>query len=928
MSYVWKPVKDPPSPRCISQHSPDIQRVLRVIRSKRVNQKIACHSHLHSEDKLNQVDRDGIKCEPDDAHPNRTKISSKLWQHDGSSPLVINPRTQQGRDGCSNAHHQNQVKPRIAGDLSSIPLVHRTHLQDLMSSEQSQRDQVNLEDQEESKDGRVRDWVVTDSDSFHSGVLPHQECHKFKGMQLVSRRKLELQSQLRSSGCSNIEKVMKKRSHPHDGNINKFQKRGTNCSLRSNENTCLQLPAQKFKNLIREDIHHLQSTKRLTNDREETGLNFRNMKNSRNVISVDGSRDQNRQELLAFCVSAAEILLQFSYANGVTQLQEKTMKRLSLLNGPGTVDFILVAVHNLPEKESEEWTFLSIPILRLSQTQKKWCQQFLRTIMSSDVRKICYDSQEVISVIITFCQADLFTVASRWICLDPRVACWLLDPDNPPNNFSDVIAMVVDRKLPGENDEKRTKKKESSVTRIAAPESDFSELSKCMRQLYHQLCGTNLWNLFLQVEMPLIPLLSGMELSGIKVDPQKFYYASTILKTRTSQLEQLAYAKAGKVFQLNSHVQLRQVLFDDLKLDEALTGNQLERTTGQNLKSTSENVLTKLQDVHPLPGIILEYRKMQKLKSTYVDGYIDFIRNSYIHCTWEQTAAVSGRLQSTNPNVQNIPKQPVSLTIDVDGQDGIHRTLHIREPFVSRDGYSLISADFQSIELRLLAHYSDDDLLLGLFKDEEQTDIFIQMTSQWLGVSIDRVRDEDREKTKRIVYSIVYGAGSEKIAEILKVDKKTARSFTNSFLDKFSGIKRFTQQCIAQCHRLGCVRSLLNRQRLIKNISSANISQRLHAERQAVNFVIQGSAADLCKLAMLTTVREFAQRPHLKARLLIQIHDELLFEAPDHQITECKELISSAMESVSNIPELGVNLKTTLPVSLSVGKDWGHLLKC
>ncbi|PIK58645.1 hypothetical protein BSL78_04419 [Apostichopus japonicus] len=194
-----------------------------------------------------------------------------------------------------------------------------------MSSEQSQRDQVNLEDQEESKDGGVRDWVVTDSDLFQSGVLPHQECHKSKGRQLVSGRKLELQSQLRSSGCSSIEKVMKKRSHPHDGNINKFQKRGTNCSHRSNENTCLQLPAQTYKNMIREDIHHLQSTKGLINDREETGLNFWNMKNFRNIISVDGSSDHNRQELLAFCVSAAEILLQFSYANGVTQLQGKTV---------------------------------------------------------------------------------------------------------------------------------------------------------------------------------------------------------------------------------------------------------------------------------------------------------------------------------------------------------------------------------------------------------------------------------------------------------------------------------------------------------------------------------------------------------------------------------------------------------------------------
>nr|XP_054765667.1 DNA polymerase nu-like [Lytechinus pictus] len=494
--------------------------------------------------------------------------------------------------------------------------------------------------------------------------------------------------------------------------------------------------------------------------------------------------------------------------------------------------------------------------------------------------------------------------------MDPKIACWLLDPDNPPVTFSEILKTFVAGKF-----------HLSSNNHLM----DLKLLGPVMEHLTDSLQRKNLWELFVKLEVPLIPILAGMEVQGIQVDQKKLISYSNILKDELRAVERQCYKEAGHPFQITSHIQLRQVLFDELKLDELCPGQKLQRTNVQNLKSTSEAVLHKLKSLHPLPELVLNHRQLVKLKSTYIDGLSDYVSGGYVHTSWEQTSAASGRLQSANPNIQNIPKQPFKLHKGTDGSVADGPTLWMREPFYPQDGYSFIAADFQSIELRILAHLSQDPVLLKVFNDAGSTDIFVQLTCEWLGLSPDDVKTTDRERTKRIVYSVVYGVGAERLAETLNDTKENAKAFTKSFLGKFKGVNSFAQRCISECQRHGHVRTIFHRHRLISNINSLNFHARSHAERQAVNFVIQGSAADICKLAMINVMKVLSERNSIRARLLVQIHDELLFEVHDEDIDEVKGILKSVMEAAPTLGDPTCRLKVPLPVSLSIGNNWGHL---
>lgn len=287
---------------------------------------------------------------------------------------------------------------------------------------------------------------------------------------------------------------------------------------------------------------------------------------------------------------------------------------------------------------------------------------------------------------------------SGWHVLDPLVACWLLDPDNPPKDFTEVVVKLeVDRSLLVVNPKADKKTQACDLLPV---------LDLVMDLLQKRLCDASLWALFSDFEMNLTPLLAVMECSSIVVDIRRLHENASVLEKKLKVLQKEAHRLTGHVFQLNSHQQLRQVLYDQLKLD---VEHKVEvKQTEQGAKSTSETVLCQLKPFHPLPDIVLQHRHLQKIKSTYVDGLLQFVKKNHDVCTistiWEQVGTATGRITSKNPNLQAIPKVKVSLD---EGEE-----IHLRGVFKAREEHSFLAADFQQIEFRVFAHYTQDVVLL------------------------------------------------------------------------------------------------------------------------------------------------------------------------------------------------------------------------
>nr|XP_051692632.1 DNA polymerase nu isoform X5 [Oryctolagus cuniculus] len=438
-----------------------------------------------------------------------------------------------------------------------------------------------------------------------------------------------------------------------------------------------------------------------------------------------------------------------------------------------------------------------------------------------------------------------------------------------------------------------------------------------------------------------------MERHSVQVNKEEMERTSALLGARLKELEQEAHFVAGERFLITSNNQLREILFDKLKL-HLLSQRRLPKTGLQKYPSTSEAVLNALQDLHPLPKIILEYRQVHKIKSTFVDGLLACMREGSISSTWNQTGTVTGRLSAKHPNIQGISRHPIHITKpqNTKGKEDEILTISPRAMFVSSAGHTFLAADFSQIELRILAHLSGDAELLKLFHESEREDVFSTLTSQWKNMPVEHVTHVDREQTKKVVYSVVYGAGKERLAACLGVAVPEAARFLETFLQKYKKISDFAQAAIAQCHQRGYVTSVTGRRRPLPRICAQEPHLRAQAERQAVNFVVQGSAADLCKMAMIRIFAAVSSSPTLTARkpermspprtphvqapasqatpalpcrLVAQIHDELLFEVEDAQIPEFAALVRGTMESLQQVPALELQLQPQATVG---GENW------
>lgn len=409
-----------------------------------------------------------------------------------------------------------------------------------------------------------------------------------------------------------------------------------------------------------------------------------------------------------------------------------------------------------------------------------------------------------------------------------------------------------------------------------------------------QLEERGLTPLLLDLELPLAVILAQMERKGIYVDTQFLHHLSKVLSDKIHELEEIIYQLAGEPFNLNSPKQLSQILFEKL-------GIKPPKKTATGF-STNAEVLESLTADYPIASKLLEYRELEKLRSTYVDSLPLSINSASdrIHCTFNQTVAATGRLACQDPNLQNIP-----VRTEIGRQ--------IREAFrPQKEGWSYLAADYSQIELRLLAHLSEDPALLTAFRANE--DIHNFTASLIFDLPIEQVSREQRNQAKTVNFGIIYGQQAFGLAQELKIDQKTASKFIQMYFQRYPHVKQFLDSCKASAHKTGKAVTLMGRERLIPEINSQNAMIRSAAERLAINTPFQGSQADIIKLAMIEINRRL-EKEQRKGYMILQVHDELIFELPDEEIEEVSFLVREIMENI-------MPLKIPLIVDIQVGKNW------
>lgn len=388
------------------------------------------------------------------------------------------------------------------------------------------------------------------------------------------------------------------------------------------------------------------------------------------------------------------------------------------------------------------------------------------------------------------------------------------------------------------------------------------------------LVEKNLHDLFYKLEMVLIPILAAMEIRGICVDKGTLENLSEEFRAKLQDIEQRIYSLAGHEFNVNSPRQLGQILFEELNLPHGR-----KTKTGY---STDVKVLEKLAPKHDLPALVLEYRTLTKLLSTYVEKLAGLRdpASGRVHTSFNQAVTATGRLSSSNPNLQNIP---------IRGEEGNR----IRRAFVPEEGQLFIAADYSQIDLRVLAHYSQDKALLDAFRAGD--DIHARTAAQVFGVSPLLITSDMRRVAKSINFGIVYGMSSFGLSNQLGISRKEAQTFIDRYFEHYAGVKQFMHDIVEMAREDGYVTTLLNRRREVPEIGVKNKIRREFAERMAINTPIQGTAADIIKLAMVEVERVLATTG-IRASLLLQIHDELVFEVPASEVEKAKEVIVTAME--------------------------------
>ena len=490
----------------------------------------------------------------------------------------------------------------------------------------------------------------------------------------------------------------------------------------------------------------------------------------------------------------------------------------------------------------------------------------------------------------------------KGIYFDTMIASYIINPGIKQHNLDYMAHHYLNHKMITYKEVVGKGKNEINFSQVDIERAkDYScedaEITlRLMSILEGQLESDKNQELFYSMEMRLLPVLMDMELAGIKVDTAFFKEMSINFAGQIREIQQKVYEEAGMEFNMNSPQQLGYVLFEKLQLPVQ------KKTSKTKAYSTDVKVLKKLASSNfAMPRLLLQYRTLSKLKSTYLDALVKMVSRSTgrIHTSYNQTVTATGRLSSSNPNLQNIP---------IRGEEG----REIRKGFVAENGHLLLSADYSQVELRVFAHYSGDTAFIEAFRREE--DIHSRTASEILGVRIDEITPEMRRMAKAINFGIIYGMGAQKLSEELGIDHKTAKNYIDSYYKRYEGVAKYREEIIATARQKGYVTTLFNRRRYLPEINHDQKRVRAEAERMAINTPIQGTAADLIKKAMIN-IHNRLKREEFKTRMLLQVHDELVFEVPEAEIDMIRPIIQSEMEEVH---ELSVPLK----VDINQGRNW------
>jgi len=492
-----------------------------------------------------------------------------------------------------------------------------------------------------------------------------------------------------------------------------------------------------------------------------------------------------------------------------------------------------------------------------------------------------------------------YSIAVQGLSFDTMIASYLLNPGKTSHGLDALALEYLNYKTLTYQEVTGSGKKQigfcevdiKTATRYSGEDADITLRLK--RKLSPMLQEQNLDTLFRDMEMPLMKVLAEIERVGVKVDAAFLGIMSKKLAQNLAAVEKTIYELAGAAFNINSPKQLSEILFVKLGL------TPVKKTkTGF---STDVDVLEELAHLHSLPAEILAYRSLSKLKSTYVDALPAMInrKTGRVHTSLNQTVTATGRLSSSDPNLQNIP-----IRTEI-GRE-------IRKAFIAEQGSSLLSADYSQIELRILAHMSGDDALIQTFIANE--DVHTRTAAEIFGLPADEITPEMRRKAKAVNFGIIYGISAFGLAQDIGVSNAEAKRYIDNYFSRYPGVRDFIDRTIEQAKTTGFVTTLFDRRRFIPELSSSAAAVRSFGERMAVNTPIQGTAADLIKIAMIR-ISEKLKRKNLASTMILQVHDELVFEVPDNEIEVMKQFVRSEMEGV-------VTLSVPILVDLGVGKNW------
>ena len=515
----------------------------------------------------------------------------------------------------------------------------------------------------------------------------------------------------------------------------------------------------------------------------------------------------------------------------------------------------------------------------------------LKEIFESDkIKKIGYNIKETY-VLLKECGITL-----NGIYYDAEIASYILNPTNTKHNIKEIAMQYLELNL----DELIPKKEDVQLNMFEQAKNVSNKeeigvyvyaLQKLYEQTIRQIKEEGTEKLFNEIEMPLVKVLGEMQFNGMMVEKEKLEEFGKNLKERLDTIKKDIYNLAEEEFNINSTQQLGKILFEKLKLTQ----------TKKNKRgyATDVETLEKIKNEHPIVEKILEYRSLTKLNSTYVEGMIPYInsKDSRIHAIFNQTITATGRISCTEPNLQNIPSH------EGEGKN-------IKKAFKPKEGYIYIDADYSQIELRVLAHISKDENMINAFKNNE--DIHRQVASKVFGVPMEEVTKEQRSKAKAVNFGIIYGITAFGLSEQLKIDRKQSQEYIDNYLAKYSGIKTFMDEIVKKTEESGYVETIFGRRRYVPELKSNNYMVRQFGTRVAMNTPIQGTAADIMKIAM---IKLYNNLKNVDAKIVLQVHDELIIEVKEEQKENAKKILKESME---NATKLDVPLK----VDISEAKTW------